>query len=120
MLPRHPQISRLVYWVAVASLFALAAWQRFSLPLDPIADPDTWGYLAPALQKLTGSGFGHEGRNFVYPGSLFLLLRLFGDFRAITIAQHLLGLAAGGFLLLTWPRQLAFVAFDRPHAGTRS
>src|SRR5437762_4068584 len=119
MSPRRLKISWLAYWVAVVSLFALAAWQRFSLPLDPIADPDTWGYLAPALQKLTGSGFGHEGRNFVYPGFLFLLLRLFGDFRAITIAQHLLGLAAGGFLLLTWRRVRAFVEASRLNAGTR-
>jgi hypothetical protein len=56
---------------------------RYSLPLDPIADPDTWAYLAPALKKLTGSDFVHtHGRNFVYPGFLFLLLRLFGDFRS--------------------------------------
>ena len=94
-------------------------WLRFSLPLDPIADPDTWGYLAPALQKLTGSGFGHEGRNFVYPGFLFLLLRLFGDFRAITITQHLLGLAAGSFLLVTWRRVRTFVEASRLNAGTR-
>src|SRR5438477_9949061 len=119
MPPRRIEISRLVYWIALGFLFAWAAWLRFSLPLDPIADPDTWGYLAPALQKLTGSGFGHEGRNFVYPGFLFLLLRLFGDFRAITITQHLLGLAAGSFLLVTWRRVRTFVEASRLNAGTR-
>ena len=114
MPPRRLPISRLVYWVAVISLFGWAAWQRFSLPLDPIADPDTWGYLSPALKKLTGSGFIHaENRNFLYPGFLLLLLRLFGDFRAITIAQHLLGLTAGGLLLMTWRRARVFVATPR-------
>lgn len=113
MRPRPLQIFPLLYWIAVVCLFALAAWQRFSLPLDPVADPDTWGYLLPALQKLTGSGFGHQGRNFIYPGFLFFLLRLSSDFRAITIAQHLLGLAAGGLLLMTWRRAHAFVAAPR-------
>jgi hypothetical protein len=105
---------RLCYWIMVALLFAFAAWQRFSLPLEPIADPDTWGYLAPALRKLIGAEFGHtNGRNFIYPGFLFLLLRAFGDFRAITIAQHFLGLLAGGMLLLTWRRARVFVPDPR-------
>jgi hypothetical protein len=98
----------------VALLFAWAAWQRFALPLDPITDPDTWGYLSPALRKLIGAEFGHTyGRNFIYPGFAFLLLRVFGDFRAITIAQHFLGLVAGGILLLTWRRACVFVATPR-------
>jgi hypothetical protein len=96
---------RFYYWSALAVLFAWAAWQRFSLPLDPIADPDTWGYLSPALRKLLGGEFGHTaGRNFVYPAFLFSILRVFADFRAIVIIQHLLGLGAGGLLILTWQR----------------
>jgi hypothetical protein len=96
---------RFCYWAALVLIFGWAAWQRFTLPLDPIADPDTWGYLSPALRKLTGAAFGHtNGRNFLYPGFVFLLLHVFGDFRAINIAQHLLGLVAGGVLLLTWWR----------------
>jgi hypothetical protein len=99
------------YWSMVTLLFAWAAWQRFTLPLDPIADPGTWGYLSPALRKLVGGEFGHTyGRNFIYPGFLYVLLRVFRDLRAITIAQHLLGLLAGGMLLLTWRRIRVFVA----------
>jgi hypothetical protein len=98
------------YWATVAFIFAWAVWQRFKLPLNPIADPDTWGYLSPALRKLTGAEFGHtQSRNFLYPGFLYLVLRCFGDFRAIGVVQHLLGLAAGGVLLLTWRRLRAFV-----------
>jgi hypothetical protein len=107
---------KLYYWSIVALLFAWAAWQRFTLPLDPILDPDTWGYLAPALRELTGAEFGHtSGRNFIYPGFVFLLLRVFGDFRAITIAQHFLGLVAGGILLLTWRRARVLVTDLRAH-----
>ncbi|HVF71911.1 MAG TPA: hypothetical protein VM940_09915 [Chthoniobacterales bacterium] len=102
------------YWGGIVTLFAWAAWQRFSLPFHPIADPDTWGYLAPALRKLLGFDFGHTyGRNFVYPGFVYLLLRGFGDFRAVVVAQHLLGLAAGGMLLLTWRRVSLFVRDSR-------
>jgi hypothetical protein len=105
---------RLYYWSWVAALFVWATWQRFALPLDPIADPDTWGYLAPALRKLVGAEFGHTyGRNFVYPAFIFSLLRAFGDFRAIVITQHLLGLLAGGMLLITWRRALVFVPDSR-------
>jgi hypothetical protein len=98
------------YWATVAFIFAWAVWQRFKLPLSPIADPDTWGYLSPALRKLTGAEFGHtQSRNFLYPGFLYLVLRCLGDFRAIGVVQHLLGLAGGGLFLLTWRRLRAFV-----------
>jgi len=99
------------YWAPVAFIFAWAVWQRFKLPLNPIADPDTWGYLSPALRKLTGAEFGHsQSRNFLYPGFLYLVLRCFGDFRAIGVVQHLLGLAAGGLFVLTWRRVRTFVS----------
>src|SRR5438552_9969957 len=98
----------------VTLLFACAAWKKFALPLDPIADSDTWGYLSPALRKLIGVEFGHtSGRNFIYPGFVYLLLRIFRDFRAITVAQHFFGLLAGGILLLTWQRVRVFVAHPR-------
>jgi hypothetical protein len=98
------------YWSAVAVIFGWAAWLRFRLPLDPIAVPDTWGYLSPALRKLIGAEFGHtRGLNFIYPGFVYLVLQVFGDFRAITVIQHLLGLLAGGVLLLTWQRIRDFI-----------
>ena len=104
----------LFYWTLLALVFAGTIWQRFRLPLDPIADPDTWGYLSPALRKLTGAEFGHtNGRNFIYPGFVLLVLRLFADFRAITIAQHFLGLLAGAVFLLTWKRARIFVPNPR-------
>src|SRR5436190_19263285 len=53
------------------------------------------------------------GHNFIYPGFVYLLLRAFGDFRAITIAQHILGLLAGGMLLLIWRRARVFLSRPR-------
>ncbi len=97
-----------MYWIAVVVIFAWAAWLRFHLPLDPIAVPN---YLLPALKKLSGAEFGHIhlGRSIIYPGFVYLLVRGFGDFRAITIAQHLLGLLAGGVILLSWRRIRDFI-----------
>jgi hypothetical protein len=112
--PSNRSLWPVCYWTVIALLFAGAVWQRFKLPLDPIADPDTWGYLSPALRKLTGAEFGHtNGRNFVYPGFLFLVLRLFGTFRAIATTQHLLGLLAGAVFLLSWKRAQVFVPNPR-------
>ena len=114
-------VGQLAYWSAVAVIFVWAAWLRFRLPLDPIADHGTWGYLSPALRKLTGAEFGHTyGRNFIYPGFIYLLLRGFGDFRAITATQHVLGLLAGAILLVTWQRLRVFVANPRIGAVAHS
>jgi hypothetical protein len=44
---------------------------------------------------------------------VYLVLRIFEDFRAITIIQHLLALLAGGILLLTWQRIRDFL--PSPH-----
>jgi hypothetical protein len=106
---------RLCYWSAVTLVFVLAVWLRFRLPLVPLADRDTWSYLSPALRKLTGGDFVHMpyGRNFVYPGFVYLLLRFFGDFRAITIVQHLLGLLTGSMLLFIWRRARVFLPNPR-------
>ena len=50
--PPGSQPWQLFYWSMVILLFAWATWQRFALPLDPIVDPDTWGYLSPALRNV--------------------------------------------------------------------
>lgn len=92
------------YWLLAAAVFIGAAWSRFQLPSTPIADPDTWGYLSPAMSALLGEGWVHHLRNYLYPGFLFVLLRIFQDFDAVTIAQHLAGLAAGVLFLVVWRR----------------
>ena len=92
-------------WAVLGVILLWGAWWRFSWPLWPVSDADTWGYLNPGLSKLAGGPFEHTlGRNFVYPGFLWLVLRLTGDFRAVTVVQHVLGLASGGLLWLFWRR----------------
>jgi len=110
--PLCTKVGQLAYWSAVAVVFAWAAWLRFRIPLDPIVVPN---YVTPALKKLSGGEFGHIHleRTIIYPGFVYLLVRIFGDFRAITIAQNLLGLSAGAVFLLTWKRIRDFI----PHPG---
>ena len=78
---------------------------RFRLPPIPFGDPDTWGYLFPALSALTKGVFAHTyGRTFVYPFWIYGILAVFGRFSAICVAQHLLGLLSGALLLASWGR----------------
>jgi hypothetical protein len=91
------------YLVAAAALLFWGAWKRFQLPQWPIIQPDIVGYLGPAIAALAGKPFTHMiGRSFPYPAFVYLILRIFGDFRAIAVIQHLLGVAAGGLVLLAW------------------
>jgi hypothetical protein len=117
--PLVTKVGHFAYWSAIAVIFAWAAWLRFRLPLDPIAVRD---YVLPALRKLIGDEFGdvHLGRTIIYPGFVYLLVRAFRDLRAITVTQHLLGLLAGGVLLLTWRRIRDFIPGARlPRSSSR-
>jgi hypothetical protein len=89
-----------ICWVLIA---ALALRERLSIPREPFIDPDVWGYLKPAIQKLIGGVFAQtSGRAFVYPSYLYLLLGSFRDFKVITLVQHLLGVGTGLLLLWNW------------------
>jgi hypothetical protein len=108
--PHDSPFERIIYVTLIILLFSWACYFRSRLPQEPLIDPDVDGYLGPGLLALTGHGFQHiEGRSFVYPGFVYLILAVFRDFRAITIVQHLSGLAAGGVLLACWNRCLSFI-----------
>jgi len=103
---------KISYFVIAVFLFSVAAQKRFSWPQVPLADNDP-GYLWPALIKLNGGVFLHiQGLNFLYPGMVYLVLRTCGDFRAISVIQHFLGLVAGALFLATWSRLADF--FPKP------
>ncbi len=105
---------RVFFWLTTGLLLLILWWAgqaRGVWPRWPVADPDTWGYLHPALAKLSGGTFEHTyGRNFVYPGFLYLLLRATADFRTITLAQHALGLGTGVLLWTAWRQWRAWFA----------
>ena len=77
-------------------------------------DPDFWGYLNPALGKLNGGAFQKtHGRDCLYPGIVFVVLRLTADFRAIAVVQYLLGVLTAGLMLLAWQRAASLTLGER-------
>jgi hypothetical protein len=81
-------------------VFGMAVWLRTLAPGIPISDPDTWGYLYPALSEIAGLGFQQtHGRGIVYPLFLLGVLEFTGSFYSIVFAQHSVGIASG---LLWW------------------
>lgn len=81
---------------SLAAIFGFAAWQRFSIPRVPIPDPDTWGYLCPALTWLSGEGMVQTAaRGMAYPVFMLLALCSGRSFDSIVTMQQLAGLAAG-------------------------
>jgi hypothetical protein len=55
----------IVYFALLLLILGTAAALRWHLPRAPLLDPDSWGYLNPAVSKLTGGTFQHTfGRTF--------------------------------------------------------
>ena len=76
---------------------------RARLPIIPLADGDTWGYLRPALSWLGGFGFQQTyGRDWLYSALLAGTLKASGDFSGITYVQRFLGLAGIVIFWLAW------------------
>ena len=94
-------------WVVYGALGLVilfcAAAVRFGMPQTPIFDGDGWGYLAPAFEKLDGGAFAHTfARNFLYPAFLFAALCAWGQYEAVCVCQHALGLLTGVEIALAW------------------
>ena len=88
---------------------------RARLPVGPLADGDTWGYLRPALNWLSGLGFEQTyGRDWLYPALLARILKVSGAFCAITYVQRFLGLASILFYWLAWRSWLRLLPLQKP------
>jgi hypothetical protein len=92
-------LDRLLICVAVLLMIG-GVIVRTRIPIIPLADGDTWGYLRPALSWLSGFGFAQTyGRDWLYPALLAGILRVGGDFSAITYVQRFLGI---GGIIVAW------------------
>lgn len=109
--PARNQVARWFY--TLGALLIVASWLwRPALPPSPLWDPDTWGYLHPALSWLDGGDFQQmHGRSGFYPSLLLLFLKWGGGLSAIPFFQHLLGLAAA---LLAWTAWWLWFGFLPP------
>lgn len=99
----------------VLSVVLALAWKTWSAcPPIPFADPDTWGYLNPALGWLSGLGFHQAGgRDWLYPALLALFLKTTGSFAGIIAWQKYLGLLAGIVMGVTWRSWVSLLPFSR-------
>ena len=87
-------------WCLLFAIFILAIWFRSKCPGIPISDPDTWGYLYPALSEISGFGFQQtHGRGIAYPLLLLVLFESTQNFFSIPFFQHFVGILSG---LLWW------------------
>ncbi|EDY20562.1 hypothetical protein CfE428DRAFT_1759 [Chthoniobacter flavus Ellin428] len=103
-------IELLVLCVVLA--LAWKAWRVW--PRVPLADPDTWGYLNPALTWLSGQGFQQtDGRDWLYPTMLAMFLKTTGTFTGIAAWQKFLGLCSGIFMAITWRCWVSLLPFNR-------
>jgi hypothetical protein len=104
----------LVSCAAVAIMLG-ALIVRARLPVIPLADGDSWGYLRPALSWLSGFGFQQTyGRDWLYSALLAGTLKISGDFCAITYVQRFLGLAGIIIFWLAWRSWLRLLPPYKP------
>jgi hypothetical protein len=111
-----------------ALLIVLSWWVRPAQPQLAIWDPDTWGYLYPALSWIEGGDFQQmHGRHGFYPSLLLLFIEWGGGLGRIVFYQQLLGVAGailawGGWIL--WLRLLLGGSLGRgasePTAGRQT
>lgn len=103
-----------IEWLVLIIVLALA-WSAWSVwPMVPLADPDTWGYLNPALSWLSGNGFVQAGgRDWLYPAFVALFLRSTGSFAGILVWQKFFGLLSGVLMAVTWRTWVSMLPFHR-------
>jgi hypothetical protein len=101
---RIPNAALPVIELLVLVAMLAGAWrERSAMPLVPTANPDTWGYLNPALTWLSGLGCQQTaGRDWLYPALLALFLKTTGTFAGIALWQKCLGIASGLLMAMTW------------------
>jgi hypothetical protein len=88
---------------------ALRPW-----PSVPLADPDTWGYLSPALHWLGGQGFRQtDGRDWLYPALVTLFIKTTGTLNGIVTWQKCFHFLAGIAMAVTWRCWVSMLPFRR-------
>ncbi|MEO8204934.1 MAG: hypothetical protein ABI615_02050 [Chthoniobacterales bacterium] len=94
-------------FLSILILLIVGWYMRRSITETPLADPDTRGYLNPALSWLSGLGFQQtNGREWLYSAILAAILKFGGSFSAISCLQQILGVFSTGIIWLALTRWL--------------
>ena len=112
---RIPTVVLFVVELLVLSVVLVLGWKAWhGWPTVPLSDPDTWGYLNPALSWLSGLGFEQtDGRDWLYPTFLILFLKTTGSFTGIVAWQKFLGVIGGILMAVTWRCWVSMLPFNR-------
>lgn len=116
-MPLSEKIQRGLEWLVLALLLVWAWTVRSALPMVGSADPDSWGYLMPALSWLSGHGLRDVAeRGWLYSAFIAGALKLTGSFTGYIFIQQLCSLAAVLPMWLAWRTWMGFLPFRHPAA----
>jgi hypothetical protein len=89
-----------ICWILAATWILVdGALTRSLLPQLPLIAPDSFFYVLPAVNE----GVYNIGpRTFVYPMFCRAVLQATGDWRGLSVVQHVLGLLGPALLLTAW------------------
>ena len=90
-----------VYFFIILLIFFYALIHKLTGPPFPYFHNDSGHYLFSAIEYIKNNIIicYQDNRNFIYPLFLTLLLKIKYSLKIIPLAQHLLGLAGGIFIL---------------------
>ncbi len=75
-------------WICMVSISIWALFRWISQPVTINYMEDSFGYLYPALSYISGNQFSPtQGRSFVYPGFILIILSVFRNVHALVYAQ---------------------------------
>ncbi len=87
-------------FISYAAILLIGVILRFSTTLKTGLDPDSTGYLTPALKLLINGDLYHlYSRSYPYPLFLTVILYFFKNINSIALIQHVLGILSIGLLI---------------------
>lgn len=107
---RPTKILRLSEW-ALLLLIGLWGWNmRRGLAPIGVADPDSWGYLMPAMSAMSGLGLVDVAeREWLYSAFIAMSFGLTGSMSGYILIQQILSLAAIVPMWLAWRSWISFL-----------
>jgi hypothetical protein len=107
-----------VLWIFEGLVLLLvlgAGWRSWGVwPPVPFSDPDTWGYLNPAMSWINGTGFLQtDGRDWLYPAFVALFLKTTGSIHGIVVWQKFLAFGSGILMAVVWRCWVSFLPWNR-------
>ena len=100
--------------LALVVLLGISYYLRMGLPTVPISDPDSWGYLHPAISWFSDKGFQQtNGRDWLYPAMVAVFIKTSGSIAGILSWQQAMGLVTVIFMAVAWRFWVSLLPLNR-------